>query len=89
MLEVYIRKMKFEEARKKFLQELEFAFAKGHSQIEVIHGIGDYILRNMVHNEVAKIDYAEMQEPTLVSNPGSSIVKLLGPDQSVLKKYMG
>lgn len=85
---IYIRKKRFEEARTLFLKEIEKAFTKGEREVEVIHGIGEHILRKMVLNECSKIDYVRVQESHFHSNPGVLKLELLIPDPSLLKKYL-
>ena len=83
---IIIRKLRFEDAKQKFLTELEQAFFKSHSQIEVLHGIGNYTLRDMVWNEIHKIDYADVRKHFF--NPGISIIELHLPDEEILRKYI-
>jgi len=86
MKTIYIRKLPYSEAKHIFLSELEKCFFSGEERIEVVHGIGEYVLRNMVFAEVAKIDYAQVRDS---DNPGISIVELDLPEESMLKKYRG
>jgi len=85
---IYIRKKPYEEARTLFLTEIEKAFAKGEREVEVIHGIGEHILRKMVIKECSKIDYVRVLESHFHSNPGVLRLELLIPDPALLKKYL-
>ncbi|MDH4199009.1 MAG: Smr/MutS family protein [Spirochaetia bacterium] len=80
---IYIRKMRFTEAKLHFRNELEKCFYFGDRFVEVIHGIGTYTLRNMVIDEVGKLDYVSIIESY---NPGSLILELDVPEQSFLNK---
>ncbi|MDH5720688.1 MAG: Smr/MutS family protein [Spirochaetia bacterium] len=81
--------MRFEEAKNKFLQEIEHCFARGIEFVEVIHGIGTYTLRNMVLNEINNIEYIELFNPLEYSmNPGSLKLVIKTPDKYTLYKYI-
>ena len=82
---IYIRKLRYSEAQSHFLVELERAFMSGEPEVEVIHGIGTYALRNMVLKEIKSIDYVEVIEN---HNPGSLRLRILGPEPSIMKKYL-
>jgi len=86
--QIYIRQMRFEEARQKLLQEIENHFFAGHSEVEIIHGIGNYILRRMAEQELGKLDYVRLSD-SYQSNPGSLRVTLLTPDPGILESYRG
>jgi dsDNA-specific endonuclease/ATPase MutS2 len=83
---IYIRKLRFEEARAKLLREIEHHFFAGASEVEIVHGIGDYVLRRMAEQELKKLDYVSITEVTN-PNPGSLRIKLLVPDPGVLESY--
>ncbi len=84
MRTIYVRKLRYEEARSRFLTELDKAFMAGERHVEVIHGIGTYTLKKMVEKEVAALDYAEILES---QNPGSTLLELLAPEPHILKQY--
>lgn len=84
--QIYIRRMRFDDARQKLLREIEHHFIAGEKEVEVIHGIGEYILRRMVEAEVHKLDYVEL-DTSFHTNPGSVRLKLLSPDSSILARY--
>lgn len=73
--------MRFEEARKKLLNEIESAFFNRYDYLEVIHGIGTYTLRKMVEAEAAKIDYIELVDDSFNLNPGTIKIRLLIPEK--------
>ncbi len=83
---IYIRKLHYEEAKQKFLTELDNAFFSGEPEVEVIHGVGTYTLRNMVLEQIKKISYVELSN-NWNHNPGSLKLTLLVPEMSLLKKY--
>lgn len=83
---IYIRKLRYEEARQKFLREIEHAFYKGIREAEIIHGVGTYALRNMVIKEIQSIDYVQISDEWN-PNPGSLKIILNIPDPGILKKY--
>ena len=84
---IYIRKLRFEEAQSKFLRELDSYFVQGIEEIEVIHGIGQHILRRMVEQEVEKLDYVEIVQQPL-TNPGALKLKLLVPPKHERDQYL-
>ncbi len=81
--------MRFDEARNKLLSEIERLFFAGESEVEIVHGIGNYILRKMVLLELAKLDYVSISDSGFNPNPGSLKVKLLVPDPGVFNTYRG
>lgn len=84
---IYLRLLRYEEAKNLLHQELNKAFMEGFQEVEVIHGIGTGTLRKMVINEVNSLDYAEIhKEPGL--NPGSIRIKLFPPSSENLKKWI-
>ena len=87
--QIYIRQMRFDEARNKLLSEIEKFFFAGESEVEIVHGIGNYILRKMVITELAKLDYVRVEDSGFNPNPGSLKVRLLTPDPGIMKTYRG
>lgn len=87
---IYIRKLRFEEAQKKLEEEIQEAFLAGETFIEVIHGIGEGILKKLTletirtHDFLKEVDYSQFG----ISNPGSTLVEVLGPDKDTLKRYL-
>ena len=47
MKEIYIRKMRYEEARYKLERELQDAFMEGETLVQVVHGIGEGKLKQL------------------------------------------
>ena len=88
IVQIYIRRLRFEEARQKLLQEIEHHFFAGEREVEIIHGIGDYILRKMAEEELSKLDYVKLAEGHS-ANPGALSVTLLTPDPGLLESYRG
>jgi dsDNA-specific endonuclease/ATPase MutS2 len=87
LAQIYIRQMRFDEARNKLLSEIERFFFAGESEVEIVHGIGNYILRKMVLSELARLDYVTVNDSGFNPNPGSLKVKLLVPDPGMLSTY--
>lgn len=87
LAQIYIRQMRFDEAKQKLLSEIEKHFFAGQHEVEIIHGIGNYILRKMALAELAKLDYVRVIEDNFNPNPGSLKVTLLIPDPGVLATY--
>ncbi|HRP70750.1 MAG TPA: Smr/MutS family protein [Turneriella sp.] len=89
LTEIYIRQMHFEDAKHKLLSEIEHLFFEGVCEVEIIHGIGNYILRKMVIAELSKLDYVHLDENHFNPNPGSLRATLLVPDENLLERYKG
>jgi len=85
--QIYIRQMHYEEARTKLLREIESQFFAGTQEVEVVHGIGNYILRRMAEQELGNLDYVEILSPGCYANPGSMRVRLLVPDAGTMQAY--
>lgn len=87
---IYIRKLWFEEAQQKLEREIQEAFLAGETLIEIVHGIGEGILKKLAmdtirsHDFLKEIDYSTYG----ISNPGSTLVEILGPDKETLKRYL-
>lgn len=86
--QIYIRQMRYEEARAKLLQEIEMAFADGIEILEIVHGIGSYTLAQMVKRECQKIPYLVLKEDLFYFNPGSVRYEVLIPHKDKLKTYL-
>ncbi len=86
--EIYIRLMRFEEARNKLLAEIEKAFLDGVKEIEVIHGIGSYTLHDMVLEECKRIAYLKPISATFHPNPGSTLFEVLSPEPHEMSAYI-
>ncbi|EMJ95608.1 Smr domain protein [Leptospira alstonii serovar Pingchang str. 80-412] len=87
---IYIRKLRFEEAQEKLEREIQEAFLAGETLVEIIHGIGEGILKKLTmdtigsHDFLKEVDYSRYG----ISNPGSTLVEVLGPDKNTLKRYL-
>jgi dsDNA-specific endonuclease/ATPase MutS2 len=90
MKEIYIRKLHYEEARIKLEREIQDAFTSGEQYIEIVHGIGEGILKKMAIDYVASQDFLKLVERPefLRTNPGATIVEILGPSAEQLRKYI-
>lgn len=88
--QIKIREMRFDKARGIFLNEIEKYFLQGEQEVHVLHGIGEYILRDMVIEECKKIDYVEVLStpPGIHPNDGILRLRILAPEKSVLDKYL-
>lgn len=85
--QIYIRQMRFDEARNKLLGEIEKFFFAGESEVEIVHGIGNYVLRKMAIAELSKLDYVRIEDSGFNPNPGSLKVRLLTPDPGIMQTY--
>lgn len=88
--QIKIREMRIEKARSIFLKELERFFLAGEQEVHVLHGIGKYILRDMVVEECKKIDYVEILSTPdgIRPNDGIMRLKILTPEKSLLDTYI-
>lgn len=87
MREIYIRKMRYEDAKEKLEREINKAFMDGETLVEVIHGIGEGKLRQMTLDYIAANDFLKLYQSEFVySNPGSTKIEILAPDKSDLKR---
>lgn len=89
LAQIYIRQMHYDEARQKLLSEIEHKFFAGEREVEIVHGIGNYILRKMAIQELEKLDYVQLPSASFNPNPGSLKVKLLVPDEGLMQRYRG
>lgn len=85
---IYIRRLRYEEARHTLLTSLEKYFSQGVREVEVIHGIGTYTLRKMVLAEIEKMDYVNVIPGILGENPGTLRLELLSPEEHILNSYI-
>lgn len=83
---IHIRRMPYEEARAKLEQELQDAFLSGERYVEIVHGIGGGVLRDMAHEVVRNTDFLRiLPEGT---NPGVLRAEVLSPGKGEIKKYL-
>ncbi|MCB1160385.1 MAG: Smr/MutS family protein [Leptospiraceae bacterium] len=89
MREIYIRKMRYEEAKYKLERELHAAFMEGETLVEVIHGIGEGKLKQLTEDMVNEYDFLRLYKTDewIYSNPGSTKVEIFPPDKADLKNY--
>jgi DNA-nicking Smr family endonuclease len=90
MREIYIRKLRYEEAHEKLEREIQRAFVEGEIYIEIVHGIGEGILKRMAMEYIQAQDFLRLiPRPDMIrTNPGSTLVELLAPSAEILRKYM-
>ncbi|MCC6824068.1 MAG: Smr/MutS family protein [Verrucomicrobia subdivision 3 bacterium] len=86
--EIYIRKMRFEEARYKLDREINEAFMNGETYVEIVHGIGEGVLKKLVEDYVKENDFLKIYntENYIIPNPGSTKVEILGIDKQKIGK---
>ena len=85
--EIYIRKLRYEDAKKKLLQEIESLFLKGAERVRIIHGVGEHILRKMAVQELSRLDYIEIiEDENIQKNIGQLEIRLLLPDPELLRQ---
>ncbi|TGM11128.1 DNA mismatch repair protein MutS [Leptospira selangorensis] len=88
---IYIRKMRYEEAYRLLDREIQAAFMKGETLVEVVHGIGEGVLKKMTDDYIREHSFLKILEDGglhLANNPGSTLVEIMGPSSEDLKKYL-
>jgi DNA-nicking Smr family endonuclease len=90
MREIYIRRMRYEDAWEKLDKEMQRAFVDGENFVEIVHGIGEGILKKMAIDYVASQDFLKLVDrPDMVrTNPGTTLVEILAPPTEILRKYI-
>jgi dsDNA-specific endonuclease/ATPase MutS2 len=85
---IYIRKMRYEEAKAKLDKEINNAFMEGETLVEVIHGIGEGKLKQLTIDYVRENGFLRLFESGdfVYTNPGSTKIEILAPDKNTLKK---
>ncbi|TGM80260.1 Smr/MutS family protein [Leptospira bouyouniensis] len=88
MRTIYIRKLRFEEARTKLEREIHDAFMDGETYVEILHGIGEGILRQMAIDYVATCGFLKLVEsdPMFRKNPGATLVEILAPSKEYINR---
>jgi hypothetical protein len=87
MREIYIRKMRYEDAKDKLDREIHAAFMDGETLVEVIHGVGEGVLRQLTLDTIRCYDFLLLSQSSYTyDNPGTTRVEILAPDKSKLKK---
>lgn len=86
--EIYIRKMRFEEAKYKLDREIQEAFMNGETLVEIVHGIGEGILKKLVETYIKENDFLKIYntENFIIPNPGITKVEILGIDKQKISK---
>ena len=77
MKTIYIRKMRYAEAELKLEQELNSAFMEGIKEVQIVHGVGEGVLRKMVRKKVKELGFVGIIESEIEYNPGSTFIELL------------
>lgn len=90
MREIYIRKLRYEDAHEKLEREIQRAFVEGETYIEIVHGIGEGVLKRMTMDYIKTQDFLRLiPRPDMIrSNPGTTLVELLAPSAEILRKYI-
>jgi dsDNA-specific endonuclease/ATPase MutS2 len=85
---IYIRKMRYEEAKIKLDREINDAFMEGETFIEVVHGIGEGKLKQLTLDYVRDNDFLKLYSVAefVHQNPGSTKIEILAPSKTELKK---
>lgn len=88
MKEIYIRKLRYEEAKIKLEREIHSAFMEGETFVEVIHGIGEGKLKQLTIEFAQSTDFLKIYDPGdfVQTNPGSTKLEILSPTKNYLKK---
>ena len=76
---IYLRQLRYYEAEEKLIKEIDQAFVKGYSQVEVIHGLSGGTLRKLTRTVAEAHPLVESIMPfqsRLHHNPGSTILIL-------------
>ncbi|TGK08670.1 DNA mismatch repair protein MutS [Leptospira fletcheri] len=87
---IYVRKLRFEEAYRVLDSGIQEAFLKGETLVEVVHGIGEGILKRMTEDYIQSHDFLKVLEDggLSIGNPGSTLIEIMGPSAQDLKKYL-
>lgn len=86
---IYIRKMRYEEARIKLEREIHSAFLEGETLVEVVHGIGEGKLKQLTLDFVAENSFLRVfySGDLVHQNPGSTKIEILSPSKQELKRF--
>lgn len=89
MREIYIRKLRYEDAKQKLEREIHNAFMEGETLIEVVHGIGEGKLKQLTLDVAVTMDFIRVCEygDLIYTNPGSTKLEILSPGKQNLKRY--
>jgi len=84
---IYIRKLRYPEAEKKLEEDLESAFMQGVTSVEVVHGIGNGVLKKMVAEKIGELGFCKIVEiEEIATNPGVTLVELFPPSKQQLRR---
>jgi dsDNA-specific endonuclease/ATPase MutS2 len=88
MRTITIRQMRFEEARIKLEREMNDAFMEGGGFVEILHGIGEGILKRMAIDYVESCNFLKLVErdPMFRGNPGTTLVEVLAPSKEYINR---
>ena len=89
MIEIYIRKLRYEEAKYKLERELQDAFMAGETIVQVVHGIGEGKLKQLTLDVASGYDFLKVinTESFIAPNPGVTKLEIMGLDKQDLKRY--
>jgi len=81
MRTIRIRKLRAEEAKYKLERELHEAFQAGEQYVEVLHGIGEGVLKRITQEFVTSSGFSRLlpTDPMFPGNPGITKVELFPP----------
>jgi len=85
-MKIYIRRLRYDEARAKLEQELEQAFLQGDRYVEIIHGIGGGILQKMAREYVEACNFLKIIPDS--ENPGVLRVEVLSPGKDTIRSFL-
>lgn len=90
MREIRIRQLPLEEAKRILEDELNRAFMSGETVVQVLHGIGTGALKKMTLDIVREYDFVQLSSlGSLHPNPGVTILEILAPSPSQLRRIRG
>jgi hypothetical protein len=89
MKEIYIRKLRYDEAKYKLERELQEAFMEGETLVQVVHGIGEGKLKQLTLDIANGYDFLRIinTESYIAPNPGVTKLEIIGLDKQDLKRY--
>lgn len=80
--------MRYEEASNKLDREIQDAFMAGETLVEVVHGLGEGLLKNLTLEYVRANDFLKVYDTSLYiqPNPGATRIEILSPSKDYLKQ---
>lgn len=81
---ITIRKLRYEEAKIKLEREMNEAFLAGEEFVDILHGIGEGVLKRMAEEYVTGSGFSRLvqSDPLFRQNPGITMVQLFPPQFS-------